>query len=99
MGEDAAEEMITETRETELSSGIVEEVRRAVLVPERDMRVAAAAGEVDEGLGHEGGAQPVLLGERLHHELEEDVAVGGDDAVIIRPVYLRLPVADPLLSP
>ncbi len=32
-----------------------------------------------EGLRHEGGAQAVLLGDRLDHVLEEGVAVGGDE--------------------
>ena len=47
------------------------------LSPQRDVGVAAVAGQVRERLGHEGRAQAVLLGDRLHHVFEEGVPVGG----------------------
>src|SRR5690554_7625808 len=43
----------------------------AAVLPHRDMGMAAIAGEIDERLRHEGGAQPVLLGDRAHHIFEE----------------------------
>ena len=54
--------------------------------------MAAVAGQMGEGLGHEGGAQAVLLGERLDHVLEEGVPVGGDQGVVVEPVHLELAV-------
>ena len=45
-----------------------------------------------ERLRHEGGAQPVLFGDRLHHELEEGVLVGGGQRVVEAPVHLELAV-------
>ena len=56
------------------------------------MRVTAIAGQVRERLGHEGRAQPVLLGDRLDHELEERVAVGGLQSRVVFPVHLELTV-------
>ena len=56
------------------------------------MGVAAVAGEVGEGLGHEGGAQPVPLGDRAHHVLEEGMPVGGDQRRVVLPVHLELAV-------
>ena len=54
--------------------------------------VAAVAGQVREGLRHERRAQAMLLGDRLHHELEERVPVRGDHAVVVVPVHLELAV-------
>ena len=34
----------------------------------------------------------MLLGQRLDHVLEEDVAVGGDQGVVVGPVHLELAV-------
>ncbi len=56
------------------------------------MDVAAVARQFLERLGHEGGAQPVPFGDRLHHELEEAVPVGGDQRVVVFPVHLELAV-------
>ena len=54
--------------------------------------MAAGAGQAGEGLWHEGGAEPVLLGDGLHHELEEGMPVGGDQRVVEVPVHLELAV-------
>ncbi len=54
--------------------------------------MAAVAGEVRERLRHEGRAHAVLLGDRLRHVFEEDVAVGGQQSVVIFPVHLELAV-------
>src|SRR6266700_2231188 len=56
------------------------------------MGVAAIARQLEEGLGHEGGAQAVLLGDRAHHVLEEGMAVGGLERRIVLPVHLELAV-------
>ena len=54
--------------------------------------MAAIAGEVGEGLGHEGRAVAVALGDRLDHELEEGVPVRGDQAIVVLPVHFELAV-------
>ena len=56
------------------------------------MRVAAVAGQVRERLRHEGRAQAVLLGDRLDHELEERMTVGGLQRAVVLPVHLELAV-------
>jgi hypothetical protein len=79
----------------ERPNGIVfvgEGVGLAFHIPDGDMRVAAVAGQALEGLRHEGGAQAVLLGDGLHHELEEGMFVGGLQRVVIFPVHLELAV-------
>ena len=63
-----------------------------VEIPDRDVGVAAVAGQALEGLRHEGRAQAVLLGDRLDHELEERMLVGGDERVVELPVHLELAV-------
>ena len=88
----AADEMIAELRHAELALLILEQVGLAGIVPHRQMHVAAVAGQVDERLRHEGGTEPVLLGDRLHHELEECQLVGGCQRVVEIPVDLELPV-------
>ena len=54
--------------------------------------MAAAAREIDEGLGHERGAKPVLLGNGLHHEFEEGELIGRGQRVVEIPVDLKLAV-------
>jgi hypothetical protein len=58
----AADEVVASGERPEL---VASRPRTAFLppCPHRDMRVAAIAGEIDEGLGHEGGAQAVLFGD------------------------------------
>ncbi len=90
--QDAAQGLVGGLRETELALGIAEQIGLAGLVPEGDMGVAAIAGEVREGLRHEGRAHAVLLGDRLRHVFEEDVAIGGQQSVVIFPVHLELAV-------
>ena len=92
MVEHAAEEVEGEFREAELRIRVVEQVAPALRVPHRNMRVAAIAREAEERLRHEGGAQPVLLGNRLHHEFEEGVPVRRHQRVVIVPVHLELAV-------
>ena len=73
-------------------------VRRVALedvlavLPEAHVEVAAVAGEVTEGLRHEGRDQPALLGERLDHVAEEDGAVAGGQRVSELEVLLELAV-------
>jgi hypothetical protein len=54
--------------------------------------MAAVAGEGGEGLGHEAGAQALLLGHRLHHHLEEGMAIGGGEGLGEGPVDLELAI-------
>ena len=49
--DDAAEELVAELRYAELAVRIVEEVLLAGIVPDRDMGVAAVAGQVEKGFG------------------------------------------------
>ena len=69
-----------------------EGVALALDIPDRDVAVAAIAGQVLERLRHEGRPQPVLLGDRLHHELEERMLVGGGERIVELPVHLELAV-------
>jgi hypothetical protein len=43
-------------------------------------------------LGHEGRAQPVLLGDGACHVFEEGMAVGGLQRCVVLPVHLELAV-------
>jgi hypothetical protein len=54
--------------------------------------VAAIAGEMREGLGHEGGAKAVPLGDGLDHVLEKAMPISGLQDVAIEPVHLELAV-------
>ena len=56
------------------------------------MGVAAVAGELGEGLGHEAGPQALGLRQRFHHHLEEGMAIGGGEGVGEGPVELELAV-------
>ena len=86
------EEMVGERGKAELALGVVEQVDVAPVVPQRDMRVAAIAGQMHERLRHKGGAQSVLPRKLFDHEFEEHVAIGGDQRVVIGPVHLELAV-------
>ena len=88
---DAADEMIRLGRHAELALGIAEHV--AVALPERSVYVAAIAGEIGERLGHEGRAQPVLLGDRLHHVFEEGVFVGSAERAVVCQFISNWPFA------
>jgi len=79
-----------ERRQAKLARRILEQ--RTALRPERNVRVTAVACEIGEGLRHERRAQAVLLGDRLDHELEEGVPVGGLQAGVVLPVHLELSV-------
>ena len=72
--------------------GGLEEVLLARLVPERDVEVAAVAGEVAERLGHERGELAALLRHDVDHVAEEDGAVAGDERVVVGEVRLELAV-------
>ena len=89
---EAAQEVIGHGRQAHLVLGIVKQVLLAGIVPHREMHMAAAAREIDEGLGHEGGAKPMLLGNGLHHELEEGQLVRRRQRVIEIPVDLELAI-------
>ena len=56
------------------------------------MRVTAVAGQMRKGLGHEGRAIAVILGNGLDHIFEEHMAIGGDQRVGIIPVHFELAV-------
>ena len=89
---DAAQEVIGQLGEAHLVLLVEEEVLLASLVPDRDVGMATIAGQVGEGLGHKGGAQAVVLGDRFDHELEEGLAVGLNQAVAVVPVHLELAI-------
>ncbi|VDC19000.1 hypothetical protein XINFAN_00047 [Pseudogemmobacter humi] len=89
---DPAEEGAALIRQAKLFAVVGEGVRLAVGRPDRDMGMAAVAGLADQGLGHEGRAQPVFLGQHPGHELEEGVFVGGGQNVVVFPVHLELAV-------
>ena len=89
--QDTAQEVVGKRRHAELVIA-VEQAFLARLVPQRGMAVAAIAGEMQERLGHERCPQPVLLGDRLGHDLEEGVPVRGFQAVAEVPVHLELAV-------
>ena len=88
---DTAEELIAQFGHAELAGLVLEQI--AAVLPHRDMGMAAIAGEIDERLRHEGGAQPVLLGDRAHHIFEEGVAIGGRQRGVELPVHLELAVS------
>src|SRR6266481_6692572 len=92
MPDDAAEEIAPLRGEAELRVAIGEGVSAAIEVPDRDMTVTSVARKALERLGHEGGAQAMFLGNRLDHELEERVLVGGGQCVVEFPVHLELAV-------
>ena len=76
MVEDATEEVIGQAGEAQfVASELLEEVGFTGQIPERNVGVAAIAGEVGEGFGHEGGAQAVFLGDGFDHVFEEAVLV------------------------
>ena len=54
--------------------------------------MAAVSGQVGERLGHERCTKPMLLGDRLDHELEEAQLIGRRQRVIEVPVDLELTV-------
>ena len=84
----AAEELVGE-RATGRARRAGPRTGSVAVAPERDVGVAAVAGQLGEGLRHEGRAQAVLLGERLHHVLEERVPIGGDQRVVVLPSSSR----------
>src|SRR5260370_16204248 len=89
MDEDPAEKMVGEGGETEFARGIVKQIGLAGTVPQGDMGVAAAPGQMHKRLWHEGRAQPMLPSELLDHEFEEHVAIGGHERIVISPIHLE----------
>src|ERR1700677_2235914 len=87
---DPANKVITEIRDAEFAGFAFEQV--LAVAPERNMGVTAGAGEIEKWLRHEGCAQAVFLCHGFRHILEEGVAIGGDQRVIIFPVHLELTV-------
>ena len=90
---EAAEELVSQLGQTQLAASVVEQILFTGFVPQGNMGVTAVAGESGERLGHEGRAQAVVLGDGLGHELEEHVAVGGLEAIVVIPVHFELAVA------
>ena len=90
--ENAAKESVSQFGDSQFFLGIVEQVGGAGDIPEACVGVAAIAGDMGERLGHEGCAQAVVLGDRLDHELEEGMPVGGHQHVVVVPVHLELAV-------
>ncbi len=72
--------------------GRLEEVLLAGLVPQREVEVAAVAGQVAERLGHERGQLAALLRHDVDHVAEEDGAIAGDERVVVGEVGLELAV-------
>ncbi len=70
----------------------LEEVLLAGLVPEREVEVAAVAGQVPERLRHERRQLAALLRHDVDHVAEEDRAVAGDERVVVGEVGLELAV-------
>ncbi len=94
VGHQPAEEGVGELGEPQAAGvlcGVALEHVHSV-APEADVEVAAVAGQVREGLGHERRDQSALLGERLDHVAEEDGAVARAQRVGEREVLLELPV-------
>jgi len=56
------------------------------------VRVAAVAGEIDDRLGHEGRPVAMIFRDLLDQILEEHVAIGGHQAVVVTPVQFELTV-------
>jgi hypothetical protein len=54
--------------------------------------MATVTCQVREWLGHKGGAESVLFGDRLHHVLKKGMAIGGDEGIGIGPVHFKLTV-------
>ena len=88
----AADEVIGGFGEAQLVLCVFEQAAVVLGRPQRDVHVAARAGEVGKRLRHEGRAQAVLLGDRLHHELEEGMLVSGAQRRVELPVHLELAV-------
>ena len=94
MLEHAADEVVGELGEPEAArvGGVVEQVRLARRIPQRDVEVAAVAGQVAERLRHERGELAALLRHDVDHVAEEDRAVAGDEHVVVLEVRLELAV-------
>ena len=92
MFHDAAEKRLALGRQTERHFPVGKGIDLAVEVPDRNMGMAAIAGQALERLRHEGGAQPVLFGDGFDHEFEEGMFVCGLQRVVIFPVHLELAV-------
>ena len=74
----SAEELMRELGEPAFVLLVEKQVPALHPVPRRDVRVAAVTGVGARTASHERGSKPVLLRDRLHHELEERLTVGGD---------------------
>ena len=90
----AADELVALLAQTHpaLVLVLVPEQHVGVAIPEAHVHVAAVAGQMAEGLGHEGGDQPALLRHRLDHVAVEDRSVAAGQRVRRPPVLLELPV-------
>ena len=95
--QDAADEMITESRVKPRPRGSSfgsqrEQIVAAGEIVERHVEMRAAAGLVGEGLGHHGRQQAFFLGVVLGHVAEKDQAVAHGQRVGVFEIELVLPV-------
>ena len=66
--------------------------RIAGTIPNRNMGMAAIAGEPFNGFWHEGGAQTVLFRHGFGHEFEKAVFIRGFQRVIEFPIHFELAI-------
>ena len=89
MAENARDELIGHGGE---AAGVVFVVEGVFAVLEEGhIDVHAVARHAEQGLGHEGGVEPVLLRQRLDRQLEGHDVVGGGEGVGVLEVDLVLP--------
>ena len=87
----AAQEVLAERRNAELALRVGEKV--ASFRPERDMGVAAVAGQVENGFGMKVARRPCFSAIVFDHVFEEDMAVGGHRAIVIAQFISNWPFA------
>ena len=92
MMQDAAQELVGQRRQSHLVALVEEQIAAPGLIPQRQVHVAAVAGQMRERLGHEGGPVAVVLGQLFDHVLEEHMAIGGGQRVGVFPVHFELTV-------
>src|ERR1700730_7094915 len=101
MVEDAGNELARQGREVVLASSVVEAVHALVLIPAREVEVAAVARLVTPRLGREGGVAAVLQCDAAHR-LSIEYVVGGrlqggsvmDRELLLAPAELGVVLLD-----
>ena len=91
MGQQAAQEVVSQAGEPQGTGGIGEQIA-ALQVPKGKVGVAAVAREFGHGLGHEAGPHALRFGQGLHHHLEKGVAIGRHQGLGEGPVHLKLAI-------